>query len=382
MDEKELEMTSQEFVPEVELQESPVETPPENKPAGKKQTKKRKRWVRILLITLCVILGLALLLLIIGAVFVFRWLNMIDRTDGHLDPMSSSEMAEFLENNTDPWDPNSTVEEVDPNDVTWETVPKIEDKKHIVNILLIGSDTRDPGERARSDSMILCTLNKKTKTVTMTSFLRDMYVQIPGYLDNRINASYAFGGMKLLNKTLEVNFGVHVDGNVVIEFENFEDVIDMVGGVNITLTQAEADYMNKYGERDSKRKGTFVAGPTRLDGIDALTYSRCRKIDSDFGRANRQRIVLNAVFEQCKNLSPTQLYKLLDKVLPLVTTDMSNGEILDYASDVIPMMSGLTIKTQHIPASGTYRDAWVRKMLVLLPNLPANRQLLEDTIGG
>ena len=361
MEEKELEPTLEESVSE-------------NK-------KPKKRWVRILLITLCVILGIVLLLLIIAAIFVFRWLNMMNREDVNADPMSSSEMAEFLANNTDPWDPDSTVEVVDPNDVTWETVPKIQDSRHIVNILLIGSDTRDPGERARSDTMILCTLNKKTKTVTLTSFLRDLYVQIPGYADNRLNASYSFGGMKLLNKTLQTNFGVQIDGNVVIEFENFAEVIDMVGGVDVTLSAAEAKYMNTYAEPESKRKGSFVAGPTHLAGIDALTYSRCRKVDSDFGRTERQRNVINAVFNQCKNLSPTQLYKLMDKVLPLITTDMSNGEILDYAADVIPMMSGITIKTQRVPTGGTYRDARIRNMSVLLPNLAANRKMLEETLS-
>ncbi len=371
MDEKELELTSDEAIQEL-LPEEEAST--EKKP-------KKKRGVRILLITVCIILGIVLLLLIVAAIFVFRWLNMMNRTDGHLDPMSSSEMEEFLANNTDPWDPDSTVEVVDPNDVTWETVPKIEDSRHIINILLIGSDTRDPGARARSDTMILCTLNKKTKTVTLTSFLRDLYVQIPGYADNRLNTSYAFGGMKLLNKTLETNFGVQIDGNVVIEFENFAEVIDMVGGVDITLTQAEADYMNKYAERESKREGSFVAGPTHLAGIDALTYSRCRKVDSDFGRTERQRNVITAVFNQCKNLSATQLYKMMDKVLPLVTTDLSNGEILNYAADVIPMLSGITIKTQRVPTGGTYRDARIRNMSVLLPNLAANRKMLEETLG-
>lgn len=345
------------------------------------QPKKKKRWPKILLIVLCCFLALVLLILIIATIFVYRWLNMINRTDGYLAPMSSSEMEEFLQDNTDPSDPDFTGEVLNPDDVTWETTPQFQQSEHVVNILLIGSDTRTTGARARTDSMILCTFNKKEKTLTMTSFMRDMYVQIPGYQDNRINAAFVFGGIQLLNKTIEKNFGIQIDGNFVIEFDGFEDVIDTIGGVDITLTQAEANYMNTYAEPRSKMKGSFVAGTTRLEGVDALTYARMRKIDSDFNRTQRQRTVMLAAYERCKDLSLTQLYRLLDKVLPLMTTDMSNSEIMGYAADILPIMSELKIETLRIPADGAYRNAWVRNMSVLMPDLEANRRLLQEIMS-
>lgn len=372
MDNHEMEKTPEELLSEKLEEVTPIEA---------EQQKKKKRWPRILLIVLCCVLALVLLLLIIAAVFVFRWLNMINRTDGYLEPMSSSEMEAFLQDNTDPSDPDFTGEVLDPDDVTWETVPEIQQSDHVVNILLIGSDTRTTGARARTDSMILCTFNKENKTLTMTSFMRDMYVQIPGYQDNRINAAFVFGGIQLLNKTIEKNFGIQIDGNFVIEFDGFEDVIDTIGGVEITLTQAEANYMNTYGEPTSKMKGSFVAGTTRLAGVDALTYARMRKIDSDFNRTQRQRTVMLAAYEQCKDLSLTQLYRLLDKVLPLMTTDMSNSEIMGYAADILPIMSELKIETQRIPADGTYSFAWIRNMSVLMPNLEANRKLLKEIMS-
>lgn len=376
MDNHEMEKTPEELLSEKLEEVTPIEA---------EQRKKKKRWPRILLIVLCCVLALVLLVLIIAAIFVFRWLNMINRTDGYLEPMSSSEMEAFLQDNTDPSDPDFTGDVLDPDDVTWETVPEIQQSDHVVNILLIGSDTRTTGARARTDSMILCTFNKQTKSLTMTSLLRDMYVQIPGYQDNRINAAFVFGGIQLLNKTIEKNFGIQIDGNFVIEFDGFEDVIDTIGGVEITLTQAEANYMNVqgrwYAKSNANFRANFQAGTYRLNGLEALAYARMRKIDSDFNRTQRQRTVMLAAYEQCKNLSLTQLYRLLDKVLPLMTTDMSNSEIMGYAADILPIMSELKIETQRIPADGAYSNAWIRNMSVLMPNLEANRKLLQDIMS-
>ncbi|MFQ9799037.1 MAG: LCP family protein [Clostridia bacterium] len=100
----------------------------------------------------------------------------------------------------------------------------------MVNILLIGQDRREGEGRQRSDSMILATINKKSQSIYLTSFMRDMYVPIPGYSDNRINAAYAFGGMDLLDDTIETNFGIHIDGNVEVDFSGFKTLIDMMGG--------------------------------------------------------------------------------------------------------------------------------------------------------
>lgn len=114
---------------------------------------------------------------------------------------------------------------------------------NIKSILLIGQDKREGESRQRSDSMILATLDKDQGTVSLTSFMRDLYVAIPGYSTTRINAAYAYGGMDLLDETLEENFGVKIDGNVEVDFEVFQVLVDKVGGIDLELTQAEADYI-------------------------------------------------------------------------------------------------------------------------------------------
>ena len=257
---------------------------------------------------------------------------------------------------------------------------------HVVNIMLVGQDRR-PGEgRQRSDSMILVTFNKVKKTITLTSFMRDSYVRIPGYKPNKLNATYAFGGMKLLNQTLEQNFGVHVDGNVEVDFNSFEELIDLLGGVDIKLTEKDADYLNKaYGWSKTERK--LSTGTNRLDGPQALAYSRIRKIDSDYRRTERQRKVISSLIQRYKSNSVGKMLDLLEDILPLVVTNMDKGEIVDYVMELTPMLSGASIKTLQIPAEGTFRQGKVRVRSGLAAwfqydiDFNANRRLLNEVFA-
>jgi len=248
----------------------------------------------------------------------------------------------------------------------------------IVNILLIGQDRREGEDRSRSDSMILCTFNKKARTLTMTSFLRDLYVDIPGYHANRINAAYAAGGMPLLTETLAQNFGLHIDGSVEVDFAQFSEIIDLLGGVEIELRQDEADVINYETGSD------LGAGPQVLTGYQALTYARIRKLDADgdFSRTSRQRKVLGALMRAYKGSGLTTTLTLLNKVLPMVTTDMSNMEILMYAVELFPILSNAQIISQHVPAEGTYTDQNIDGMSVLVADKAAVRKMLEQTLLG
>lgn len=336
---------------------------------------------KILLIVLISVLSLILLLLIAGFIYMDSMLNLINKNPDD-STMSSQEVSEFLENEEDdePIDPSFTGT----TETTGGTTEKEEElvyvplngDDNIINIMLIGQD-RLPGQgRTRSDTMILVTVNKKTSEITMTSFMRDMYVSIPGYDKNKMNATYAFGGMKLLNKTLAMNFGVHVDGNVEVDFDGFTKVVDMVGGIDIKLTSAEAAYLNKFGHEAQ-------AGMNHLDGAAALMHARDRSSGgSDFGRTQRQRNVLNLIFEKCKNMNLVQLNNLLTNILPMVTTDLSNKEILGYLTDIFPILSGTTIKTQSIPANGTYEYGYSDKgRSVLFVDFEANRDILKKVNG-
>lgn len=330
---------------------------------------------RITLIVMSVILAVVLVVLVVATAYMESVLNLINRKPDD-STMSSDEYKEFLENQTETMDSNFTGESINPDDVQWgENGDKIENAAHIINIMLVGQD-RLPGQgRQRSDVMILCTLDTKTSELTMTSFMRDMYVPISGYKDNKMNATYAFGGMKLLSKCLEENFSVRVDGVVEVDFGGFVDLIDLVGGVEIELSNSEANYLVQRGHE-------ATPGWNVLYGEVALEHARNRTVgNGDFSRTERQREVIDAMIKKCKGMSLTQLNGLLTKALPMITTNLSNKEIMNYLVDVFPMLSNLQIHTQQIPAEGTYKYAYFDHAgSVLLPDLDANREILKEIL--
>lgn len=328
---------------------------------------------RTLLVGLSVLLSVILVVLIAGTAYMERMLNLINKNPDD-STVSREEFEQLQKDHLATEETGFTGETVDPNDVNLNLNDKpVEEREHIVNIMLIGQDRR-PGEgRQRSDVMILCTVNKKTKELTMTSFMRDLYVQIPGYGGDKMNAAYAYGGMKLLDKTMRENFGIQVDGQVEVDFNGFKDVIDLMGGVDVYLGRTEANYMIAHGY-------DVFNGTNRLYGDAALFYARNRSIgNGDFTRTERQRKVLNALFEKCRGMSLSQLQKLMEKVLPMITTDMTNREILDYLTDLVPMLVDMQVNTNRIPADGTFSDRYVTGVgSVLLPDLEANRAILKD----
>jgi len=352
----------------------------------KNDSKAGSTWKRPVLIAVCIVLSLVLVAVIAAACLMNGLLGKINRADVDDFYTVSQEEAQRLEqeeieaeeNVEKPAPDATTAPVVKEEDVVWEDEPEtvVGEADHLVNILLIGQDRR-PGEgRTRSDAMILCTVNKETKTLTMTSFLRDLYVQIPGYQDTKLNAAYAYGGMPLLDESLALNFGVHVDANVEVDFSGFQGIIDALGGVGIWLTEAEANHLNsEYG------KWALTAGSNWLTGEQALAYSRIRYLDSDFGRTNRQRTVLVSLLESVRGASLDHLLDLVNTVLPMITTDMTDAEIIGYAMDLFPLLSDLEIVTQRVPVDGGYESAWVRDMQVLIPDLAVNRQMLMDTLS-
>ena len=268
----------------------------------------------------------------------------------------------------------------------------------ILNILLIGQDMREGEEHKLADAMILCSVNRNTKTMTMCSLMRDMYVQLPDYAGhtgtkNRINAAYSLGcawngdrgGMEMLDQLILEQFGVEVDYNVEFDFDSFVRVVDALDGVELDLTEAEAAYLNKQ----PHLSGGCTEGSNLLDGETALAFVRTRHSsagDSDFFRTGRQRAVVAAVAEKLKGIDIQKLYGLMTEILPMIYTDMTNGQIVSCALKLLPIAGELEIKSQQIPADGTFENARVEiggyPAAVLLPDLEKNRQILMDICEG
>lgn len=339
-------------------------------------SRRRNSLKRAALSFLCIVLAVILTAMLSVTLYFQYLLKQINYVEHDETPtLSQEQLNEYLaeEEDSDASAPSMDAGDVEFKDHTTQIGGK---GSGLVNILLIGQDRRPGESRARSDTMILCTFNKHTKTLTMTSFLRDLYVEIPGYQDNRINAAYAAGGMSLLNETLKENFGIHIDGNIEVDFNQFAQIVDLLGGVTMELRQDEADVIN----RDAP--GTVSAGTQLLTGQQALAYARIRSLDADgdFSRTNRQRKVISALLDAYKNASLSTVLSLLDDILPMITTDMNDVKIIAYATELFPMLSGADIVSQRIPADGSYSGKMINGMSVLVADMEASRQLLEDTL--
>lgn len=335
-----------------------------------------------------ILIGMLVVLIAIGGsgyAYVRHTLGKINQaktmTNEKIDPKE-----ETFATDEDAANDNSNLPEVAPEDVKWPNMRKdIMKNKDIVNIMLIGQDRREGESRQRSDSMIMLTINKKKKSIQMTSFMRDLYVQIPGYSDNRMNAAYQFGGMELLDQVMETNFGIHIDGNVEVDFEGFLSCIDLVGGIDLNLSQSEADYIcgrsrDVLYPQPLREDWNLQEGMNHLNAEQALVHVRNRSIGhSDYERTNRQRAVLSAVFSKAKKSDLGTILELIDKAFPMLTTDISHGDIMGYALSGSKIGTN-TVESYRIPQDGAYTPSVVRKMQVLVPDLEKCRTYLQENL--
>ena len=164
-------------------------------------------------------------------------------------------------------------------------------------VLFIGVDTS--GKAGRSDVMMLARIDPDAGTVRLVSFLRDLYVSIPGHGYDRLNAACFYGGETLLLQTLEENFGVSAEHTVTAHFPTLVQAVDLLGGVEAEITESERQQLNKILEDYNRQVGLAAddglletAGEHLLNGRQALSYCRIRKIDSDFQRTGRQQRII------------------------------------------------------------------------------------------
>ena len=269
-------------------------------------------------------------------------------------------------------------------------ISDVMDAAYVSNVLLIGTDSRDLSqERGRSDSMILASINKKTRELTLTSFLRDSYVYIDDdYGYGKLNAAYSYGGAGLLMDTIESNYGVRIDDYILISFAACANVIDAVGGVKLDLTDEEADAVNEIlinevnelmGD-DQNDDLLDCGGEQKLDGKQALSYSRIRYVgNADFERASRQRTVMTQVLKKAA-VNPVAMARIFVTALPELSTNLSVGKSYGYTLRAPFLLIGYQLKTQQIPADDTFYGDDVDGESVLRVDCDANRQVLKDTI--
>lgn len=264
----------------------------------------------------------------------------------------------------------------------------------VYNILLVGEDLRDTEGQSRgnTDVMLLVSINRKTEQITLTSFMRDIYLYIPGYYSTRLNAAYATGGAQLLGETIERNFGIQIDNYVIVNFYTFIEIIDTIGGIDVEITQAMVDAL--YGPMSEQNRylgnppGTDYInkpGNYHLNGNQALGYVRIRHgVGNDFGRTARQREVISMMIEKARGMSLSEMKELLDKVTAgdNVKWDLEKEEVLSLLTNAYDYYKNYDVQELQIPVNGTYTDQRIRGAQVLCPDFDKNTEILQMTIYG
>lgn len=230
--------------------------------------------------------------------------------------------------------------------------------KNVVNVLLLGCDNEDGS--SRSDSMILVSVNKKTQTISLVSFLRDSYtyMNIDGSERyDKTNHAYVWGGPAVVIETLENNYKIEIDHYVSIDYASFIAVINELGGVRVAVTDAEARYMNRTTRFDDFESGDAVL----LDGDHALIFSRIRYLDSEVERTRRQREVITSIIHSTMGANMSTLNDALTTFLPYVKTNFRNSEIISLGTQAISQQwMRYTIVNVVQPSEAMRREAYTQ----------------------
>lgn len=276
------------------------------------------------------------------------------------------------------------------NELDVDEANALEKVNGMTHILLVGIDARPGQKTGRSDTMLLLTLDAEHGSLKLTSFMRDLYVEIPGYKNNRLNAAYYFGGPKLLLKTLKQNFGVKIDYYAAVNFSVLADLIDQIGGLELTIeSEKQMNYINlvikednvvlkkAYPEEDIATDDNLLTqtGTQVLNGRQAQAYARYRKGSSDFQRTERQRTVILKALEKVSEMSIMDLGKLALANLDQVTTNLTVTDILKLAPAAF-QLKDMEVKQLRIPVDKGYKSKTISKMAVLVPDRSKNTKAL------
>lgn len=254
------------------------------------------------------------------------------------------------------------------------------------NILLLGVDSRTGSISGRTDTMILLSVDIEGNLIKMTSFLRDTYVSIPGYKNNRLNAAYVYGGFDLLAATFEENFGIRPDAYVAVNLSGLTRVIDELGGVYVDVNSKKIDRINAviywYNKQvlnlNNLRDGYLTkGGRQKLTGKQAEAWARYRYSESDMQRAERQRQLISIIFEEICKMSLSELVSFAMDNIDLVKTNLGISDIISLAPAVLAMRDA-EIRELQIPVSGGYKSQTVSGMSVLVPNRQKNANALAE----
>lgn len=260
----------------------------------------------------------------------------------------------------------------------------------IRNILLLGVDSRSGKIEGRTDTMILLTVDIERKVIKLTSFLRDLYVEIPGYKNNRMNSAFVFGGFPLLQKTFEKNFGVKPDAYIAVNLSGLTKIIDALGGVYVDVDAKKIDRINAVIYWYNKQVLNLTnlnhgyiqkGGYQKLTGKQAEAWARYRYSESDYQRSARQRQLISIIFDEVKKMSVKELVNFALSNANLVQTNLTIQEMISLAPAVLAM-GDAEIQEFRIPIDNGSKSQKISGMSVLVPDRKKNANALKEFLLG
>lgn len=345
------------------------------KRATRSSAKKEWRYklpIRVLSIVCAVVLILTGTLLSAAGVYIRAMLNLIDYDGGEIDYSNVPQLPPDIDNG----EVTSKLEDPDPIDLS--NIELRGNTESITNIMLLGVDGRDTeGYSARSDTNMILSVNTSAKTIKLASILRDVWVPLSGRDYNgdgefdydKLNAAFYYGGFRMLSNTLADSFKLRIDQYIAVDFEAFEKAVDAMGGIDVELTADEAmlipvwsDDPDRFADNPDLESLGYEAGVYHLNGQQTLAYCRIRSIypDSDFARQNNQRKVIDLLMQKAKNMNFATLTSVLMAVLPYVQTNMSQQELLSYASQALQFYDYETYSDFSLPSgNGDFENQWI-----------------------
>ena len=329
---------------------------------------KKKRGLKIFLIILAVLLVIGGISVAAGAIYYNKMMNKMNIIELPEDTYVYTEETQLTEaTEAVLTEATAAATEEVTEATTVVTEPPKAKAEDIINILVVGQSSRSGEESRMADTTMVVSVNTFDGTITVFSVLRDSYVKLPDYRGHvcgraKFTVCYGLGyqwgdtagAMEMTNICMRDNFGVEVDYNVEIDFESFIRVVDLMGGIEIELTEAEAKYLNAD---DLYVTYDVQPGLQYLDGMAALSYARMRKAegdnDSDIKRSARQRLVIETLLNKVRGLGLKELQRVADILLPEITTTMTPADVVSVLTRIIPVFDQVKIVGETIPVSGT-----------------------------
>lgn len=303
----------------------------------RRRHRRKKKKATVIIATICIILSVLIVIVGGGYLYAFSILDNVDRI-----PLETEDLQQL--------------------NIDTSTYSSVK------NIALLGIDSRKDNDSGRSDAVIILTIDKEHNKIKLTSIARDSHVAIDGRGKDKLTHSYAFGKSTLAVKTLNKNFGLEITDYVTINFYEFSRIIDYIGGVEVEVSQKEKDHLNSYiipklkKQTDLECNSISKTGKQLLSGAQALCYSRIRKIDGDIERGNRQKEVLEAMFNRVKDTSLTKLPAVAEMVLSQCQTSLSTKDIMSmgvWAVSSKPTIENMSVPNKQIPSKGqTINGSW------------------------